>query len=185
VDKPLNAYAGYDPSSKFTLGMGFISQGVISGEIHTSPQPWEIYKLGKATVHFFRPDISNENPNSPPEWLAKIALYAPATVELKELVKSKDEQLRNLRKENAKMAEENSAMSTEMDTMRRIIASFSTTGKMPENLVPKKFDIADFIALSVPTLVGFYVADYSKFQPIVGIIFGLFVGAFLLYKRRV
>ena len=190
VEKRLDAYASHDPTSKFTLSIGPSSKGTISGKIRMLPD-WEIYKLGKVKVSLFKPDVPQEEgepqekENELPDCLAKLALYAPATVELKELMKSKDDQLQNLRKENADVHEKNSAMSTEMDTMRTIISTFSTTKKVPESFVPKKFDVADFIALSVPTLVGYYVAEYSKFQPIVGIIFGLFIGAFLLYKRRV
>jgi len=190
VEKPLNAYASHDPESKFTLSAGPSSQGTIHGRIRTLSD-CEVYRLGKVKVSLFKPDPlqeegePQEKESKLPECLAKLALYAPATVELKELMKNKDEQLQNLRKENANVHEENSSMSTEMDTMRTIISIFSTTKKVPEHFAPKKFDIADFIALSVPTLVGYYVADYSKFQPVVGIIFGLFIGAFLLYKRRV
>ena len=190
VEKPLNAYASHDPEGKFTLSAGPSSQGTIHGRIRMLPD-WEVYRLGKVKVSLFKPDAPQEEgelqeqEKKLPECLAKLALYAPATIELKELMKNKDDQLQNLRKENAKVHEENSSMSTEMDTMRTIISTFSTTKKVPEHFAPKKFDVADFIALSVPTLVGYYVADYSKFQPVVGIIFGLFIGTFLLYKRRV
>jgi len=188
VDKPLNAYASHDPEPKFSLIAGLTAKGTVYGRIRMLPD-YELYKLGKVKVSLFKPDPleegdETEEENKLPECLAKTVLYASATVELKELVKSKDEQNRNLRKENAKMAAENSAMSSEMDTMRTAMSKFSTTGKLPKSFAYQKFDLMDFVALSVPTLVGFYVADYSKFQPVVGVIFGLFVGAFLLYKRR-
>jgi hypothetical protein len=185
VDKPLNAYAAHEEGSKFSFGMGFLSQGVIGGTIHTMNQPWNIHNLGKVTVHLFHPDSPNDrgNPDQPPEYLAKIALFAPASVELKDLVKSKDEQLKEKDRKLSEMGRELSSMATERDGLRQAVKGFSTTGEIPDTMA-KRFDVMDFIAVSVPVLVGYYVADYSKMQPLVGIVFGLLLGAFLLYRRR-
>ncbi|MGB9774612.1 MAG: hypothetical protein ACPL4I_11415 [Bacteroidota bacterium] len=184
VDKPLNAYAANEPSSKFTLGMGFLSQGVITGVIHTFPQPWNIYKLGKVQVHLFKPDAASGGEQPLPTWLAKIALYAPASVELEQLVKSKDAQLREKDRKLAEMGQELSAMATERDALRRVLQGFMTTGELPESIRQKKLDIVDFAALALPTVLGYYTADYLKAQPIAGVVVGMLVGAFIIYKRR-
>ena len=185
VDKPLNAYAAHEEGSKFSLGMGYRCQGVVSGLIHTMGQPWNIHNLGKVTVHLFRPDDpgGGGDPDQPPEYLAKIALFAPASVELRDLVKSKDEQLKEKDRKLSEMGRELSSMATERDGLRQAVKGFSTTGEIPETMA-KRFDMMDFIAVSVPVLVGYYVADYSKMQPLVGIFSGLLLGAFLLYRRR-
>ena len=47
----------------------------------------------------------------------------------------------------------------------------------------KKFGIPDLVAIAVPTVVGYYVADYAKIHPVIGIFFGLMVGALLLSRR--
>lgn len=185
VDKPLNAYAANEPSSKFTLGMGFLSQGIITGAIYTFPQPWHIYRLGKVQVHLFTPDApSNEPKQHPPEWLAKIALFAPASVELEDLVKSKDAQLREKDRKLAEMGQELSAMATERDALRRVLQGFTTTGELPQNITPKKLDLVDFAVLALPTVLGYYIAEYLQAQPIAGVVVGMLVGAFIMYKRR-
>jgi hypothetical protein len=185
VDKPLNAYAAHEEGSKFSFGMGFLSQGVIGGVIHTMNQPWNIHNLGKVTVHLFRPDDPEGGGDSdqPPEYLAKIALFAPASVELKDLVKSKDEQLKEKDRKLSEMGRDLSSMATERDGLRQAVKGFSTTGEIPETMA-RRFDVMDFIAVSVPVLVGYYVADYSRTQPLIGVFSGLLLGAFLMYRRR-
>ena len=183
IDKPLNAYAAHDPSSKFTLSLGFLSQGVIEGSIRTFPQPWEISKLGKATVHLFLPDAeATEQPKMPPDYLAKIAVYASTNVEYRDLIKSKDTQLKEKDKKLSEMGQELSAMATEKDALLRAIQGFSETGKVPKVTI-KKFGIPDFVAITVPTLAGYYLSDYVKVEPLVGLFFGLMMGALLLYRR--
>jgi len=185
VDKPLNAYAVNEPAGKFTLSMGFLSQGVITGTIHTFPQPWHIYKLGRVHVHLFCPDAPANEPNKqPPEWMAKIALFAPASVELKDLLKSKDEQLREKDRKLSEMGQELSAMATERDALRRTLQGFMTTGDLPETVTPKKLDIMDFATLTVPTIVGYFIAEQTQTQPIIGVILGLLVGVYFVFRRR-
>ena len=187
VDKPLNNYAVHEPSSKFTLSMGFLSHGIITGVIETLPQRWEIYRIGKAYVHLFCPD-DPENPNSPiampKEWLAKLALYAPATVELENLIKSKDDQILELKRKNMEIGQELSAMATELDSMRMAVQGFSVTGKLPERMTPKKLDASDILTILFPTVVGYYLLDYLQAQPIIGVLLGLMIGIFILYRRK-
>lgn len=184
VDKPLNAYAAYDPQAKFTLGFGFLTQGVITGEIHSLPQPWQIYKLGKVYVHLFKPDAPQGEPvKNPPEALAKIALYAPATVELKEVLKGKDEQLKEKERELLKAGKERAANATKVDSLLTAVLGFSTRLKPEESLEGKKFDLMDFVTLAFPTLMGYLLAEYAGTPPIVGMFIGMFLGAYLVFRK--
>jgi len=54
---PLSEYAAVEPESKFTFGMGFLTQGIVTGELETFSEEWTIDKLGDCTVHMFRPDV--------------------------------------------------------------------------------------------------------------------------------
>jgi ribosomal silencing factor RsfS len=185
VDKPLNAYAAYDPQAKFTLGFGFLTQGVITGEIHTLPQPWQIYKLGKVHVHLFKPDtLKNESEENPPEHLAKLALYAPATVELTQIIKAKDEQLKEKQRELLKAGKEKSAQATLVDGLLTAIQAFTTKLKPEESVIGKGFDLMDFVTLALPTLLGYLIAENMGTNPLVGVFFGLFLGAYIIFRKR-
>jgi hypothetical protein len=184
VDKSLSEYAKHEPENKFTLGTGFLSKGVITGELHTLSQSWNVPKLGLVTVHFLIPDVpKGEAETQVPEWLAKIALFAPASVELNELIKSKDEQLKDKDRKLSDMGKDLSAMSTELDGMRRALKAFTTTGELPKFL-PKAFDIVDMVAMGLPTLVGYYIAEQVSGYPVVGVFVGLMLGALIVYRRR-
>jgi len=183
VDKPLNAYACYDPQAKFSLGFGFLSQGVITGEIHTFPQPWEIYRLGKVQVHLFKPDVPTDEPaKDPPEYLAKLALYAPATVELKSVIKAKDEQLKEKDRELLRVGKERAANATKVDSLLTAVQAF-TTKLSPEELQGRRMDMMDFILLALPTILCYLIADYMKAPPLAGVVLGLLLGAFLMARR--
>jgi ribosomal silencing factor RsfS len=185
VDKPLNAYAAYDPQAKFTLGFGFLTQGVITGEIHTLPQPWQIYKLGKVHVHLFKPDtLKNESEENPPEHLAKLALYAPATVELTQIIKAKDEQLKEKQQELLKAGKEKSAQATLVDGLLTAIQAFTTKLKPEEGVIGKGLDLMDFVTLALPTLLGYLIAENMGTNPLVGVFFGLFLGAYIIFRKR-
>jgi len=185
VDKPLNAYAAYDPQAKFTLGFGFLTQGVITGEIHTLPQAWQIYKLGKVHVHLFKPDtLKSESEENPPEHLAKLALYAPATVELTQIIKAKDEQLKEKQRELLKAGKEKSAQATLVDGLLTAIQAFTTKLKPEEGVIGKGFDLMDFVTLALPTLLGYLIAENMGTNPLVGVFFGLFLGAYIIFRKR-
>jgi hypothetical protein len=184
VDKPLSAYAAAEEKGKFTLGLGFQAKGVVSGELYTLPQPWVIHRVGKAWIHLFKPDAPGEPSEAAPEWLAKLALYAPAATELRALLRSKDEQLREKDRKLAEMGRELSAMATERDALRKAIQGFSTTGKLPESFAPKRLDLTDFAAVGLPTIVGYYIADQLKIQPVAGLAVGLIVGFLIISRRR-
>ena len=82
------------------------------------------------------------------------------------------------------MGHDLSAMGTNVESANRGIKAFQTTTKgKPGDFALRKFGIPDFVAVVVPTLVSYYVADYAKIQPIIGIFFGLMVGALLLSRR--
>jgi len=185
VDKPLSEFASHDPESKFTFGMGFLSQGVISGVINTLPQKWDIYKLGKVTVHLFLPDVPQSTPYKfPPEYLAKIALYVRSNVEIDHILKSMRDQLKEKDRELDQIQRDRSLMATEMDGQRTATRGFQTTkGKLPDFGV-KKFDMLDFIAFIFPTIGGYYVASLSVIEPIIGVFLGALFGAFLIFRRR-
>jgi hypothetical protein len=185
VSSPLSAYAAYDPQSKFTLGFGFLVQGVITGKMHTLPQPWQIYKLGKVQVHLFKPDTLNpeELESQPPEYLAKLALYAPATVELKQVIKAKDDLLKEKERELIKAGHERSVNATRTDALFTAIQGF-TTKFTPEELTGKGFDLMDFITIAFPTLLGYVIAEQLNTVPLVGVFLGLFIGAFFTFRRR-
>jgi len=184
IDKNLTEYAKHELEPKFTLGLGFLSKGVIEGQLHTLSQSWDVPKLGTVTVHFLIPDVpKGEAETQFPEWLAKFVLFAPASVELNELIKSKDEQLKDKDRKLSDMGKDLSAMSTELDGMRRALKAFTTTGELPKFL-PKAFDIVDMVAMGLPTMVGYYVAERVADYPVVGVFAGLMLGALIVYRRR-
>jgi len=186
VDKPLSAYAANEPSSRFTFGFGFLSEGIITGQIFTLPQPLEVYKLGKVHVHLFCPDDPEQNSDIEkiPTWLGKVAPYVPAIVEYKEQL-NMERQLR-IEKERQlrEMSLELSAAATERDALRRIVQSFSTTGDLPERLIPKRFDIMDFITMGLPTITLYVICESINAPPIIGVIMGMLIGAAFIFRRR-
>lgn len=184
VDKPLNAYAAHDPESRFTLGFGFLSQGVITGEIYTSPSKWQIYRLGKVYVHFFIPDVtSNEEAREPPEYLAKLALYAPATVEFHHLLKAKDQEVKEKERDRERMGKEIGTLATLVDSLVTAVKGFTTAMPPEKGLTRKKFDLIDFVTLALPTLFGYLFADYLALNPVIGMFGGMFLGAYIIFRK--
>ena len=189
ADKPLHDFAAHEPSNKFTLGFGFLSQGIITGQISTLPQPWNIYKLGKLQVHIFKPDLPASEPEKLPgadvtKCLAKLALYAPATVELKELLRSKDEQLKEKDRKLQEMGRDMSEAANERDVLRKAVQGFSTTGEVPESFAGKRFDLMDFVTLGLPTLLGYLIAEAFGLPPLAGVFLGMFIGAYFVFGRH-
>jgi hypothetical protein len=183
VDKPLNAYAAYDPQAKFTLGFGFLVQGVITGKIYTMPHMWELYRLGKVHVHLFKPDpVKEEQENSAPDWLAKLALYAPATVQLKQVLKAKDEELKEKDRELLKAGKERAANATKVDGLLTAIQGF-TTKLTPEGLEGKKFALGDFITVAFPTVLGYLIAEAAGVSPLAGTVIGMFLGGYIVFRK--
>ena len=183
VDKPLNAYAAYDPQAKFTLGFGFLVQGVITGKIYTMPHMWELYRLGKVHVHLFKPDpVKEEQENSAPDWLAKLALYAPATVQLKQVLKAKDEELKEKDRELLKAGKERAANATKVDALLTAIQGF-TTKLTPEGIEGKKFALGDFITVAFPTILGYLIAEASGASPLAGTVIGMFLGGYIVFRK--
>jgi hypothetical protein len=184
VDKPLSEYAAVDPESKFTFSMGFLSQGIVTGEIETFADPWTIRNLGECQVHLFKPDVMNPgNPSRPPEYLAKIALHAPSYVEAEEALKAKEEQITQLKRENQRMGEELGAATTHRDSLITATEGFMTKGEGMPPLTPRRFTMSDFIMLTAPTVIGYVAARYMGFELFYGVFIGLLAGSYLVYRR--
>lgn len=190
VDRSLSEFAVYSPTSKFSLSTGPQSQGVITGEMITVPQRWDIHLLGKVEVHLFRPDASEDVLDNSAavvnnlDVFAKIALNVLGTVNAKEELRSKDEQLKEKDNELRKMGQALAAASTERDAQRRAIQGFQVTTQTPDSVLYKKLDVIDLILIGAPVIVGFYFADLVGVQAVLGGVLGLFLGAFFVYRRH-
>jgi hypothetical protein len=103
---------------------------------------------------------------------------------LKDLLKSKDEQLREKDRKLMEMGQELSAMATERDALRRTLQGFSTTGELPDSLMPKRLDFTDFITLALPTAIAGFIARYANYETLVGALIGLLLGAYLVSRRK-
>lgn len=186
--KDLTSYASQEigSSTKFTFGLGFLSRGLITGAMTTLPQKWQVYRLGKVRVHLFCPDDPSDlEVKMPDEMIAKVAVYAPATVELNAMLRAKDEQLREKDRKIEEMGRQMSAMATELDAYRTIIRTFTTDGVSPkEIMMAKKLDAFDIITLIFPTAAGYYVAEFLEISPILGVFAGLFLGVALIFRRK-
>jgi hypothetical protein len=135
-------------------------------------------------VHLFKPDApKGESERNPPEHLAKLALYAPATVELTQIIKAKDELIKQKERELLKAGKERSAQATMVDGLLTAVQAFTTKLK-PEQIVGKGFDVIDFITLAFPTLLGYVIAENFGALPLIGVFIGLFLGAFIIFRRR-
>ena len=194
VDKPINAYAAYDPHSKFSLGFGFLTQGVITGVIHTVPTPYRIARLGKVQAHIFIPDVSEisevseisrkERGMEVPEYLAKLALYAPAYVELTEQLKAKDEMVKEAKRERQKADKQLAAHATLVDSLITAVQGFTTKFKPGQDLLTGKgFTLMDFITIAFPTAVGCLLSEHVGVPPIAGVLIGMLLGAFFVFRR--
>lgn len=185
VDKPLNAYAAYDPQAKFSLGFGFLAQGVITGVIYTLPTPYTIAKLGKVHVHVFIPDAPEDEPSVEiPEHLAKLALHAPAYVELSEQLKAKDEMLREAKRERQKVDKQLAAHATLLDSLITAVQGFTTKLRSGEGLIGgKPFDLMDFITIAFPTVLGCLIAEAADVPAVAGALMGLLIGGFFVFRR--
>jgi hypothetical protein len=232
---PLSEYAAVEPESKFTFSMGFLTQGIVTGELETFSEEWTIDKLGDCTVHLFKPDVYRfeggeseeaslidmledqvswltvrENPppveqvvaeikktaeqlrkvysknrvTAPPAYLAKIALHASSYVEAEEQLASKDDQITQLKRENAKMGTELSGKATEVDGLYTATKGFETEGGPAlTQLAPKRFGLNEFVFLFAPTVIGYIAARYWNFEPLYGVFAGLAAGAYLVSRR--
>lgn len=191
VEKSLSEYATPE-GNKFTLSFGFQSKGVILGGMSDEKEELNLPKigdldLGKFSLHYFVPDVrkdSEEKASEPPEYLKQIALYLPASLELNEELKSKDEQLRDKDRKLIEMGHELSAAATERDGFRLILKKLGI--RDPEKLLAsKKFDIIDLAVVSVPTIIGYFIVQSMGVIPIVGVFIGLISGAGLVaFFRR-
>ena len=185
VDKPLIDYAMHEDRGKFTLSTGLITRGVITGVIHSLPDPWVIPKIGKCTVHLFLPDVRRGQFTPPPPWLAKIALYAPSIVELNELLESKDETIADLRKLLADVSRQNASATTGRDALLKVISIFSTERKSPEveealgQALGEGYSITDALMIGGPAALGAYLANYYGYEWFYGLLAGLAAGYFL------
>ena len=185
---PLSEYAAVDPESKFTFGMGFLTQGIVTGELETFSEQWTIDKLGDCTVYLFKPDVykfdGKQEIVTPPAYLAKIALHASSYVEAEEQLSSKDDQITQLKRENARMGLELSGKATEVDGLYTATKGFTTEGggALPQ-LAPRRFGLNEFVFLFAPTVIGYIVARYWNFEPFYGVFVGLAVGAYLVSRR--
>jgi len=231
---PLSEYAAVDPTSKFTFSMGFLSQGIVTGEISTLSEPWVVHGLGECNVFLFKPDsraIADESELAQleadpevkavksmmgpgqafdilkpsikkyllkklgllssgavelPAYLAKLALHAPSYVEATELLRSKDEQITQLRRENAKIGSDLSASATFTDGLLTATEGFRTKEGGPEMAFtpPRRFGMAEFLFLFAPTLIGYYIGvRYLNLDPLYGMLVGLAAGSYLVWRR--
>lgn len=184
VDKPLNAYASYDPQAKFSLGFGFLTQGVITGTIYSIPVPYTIAKLGKVHAHIFIPDAPEGEPEKEiPEQLAKLALYAPAYVELTQQLKSKDEMIRELRRDREKTNKQLAIHAAALDSAATAVQGFTTKAKLGQMLMERGFDLMDFITVAFPTVIGCLVAEAVNVPAVAGSLIGLLIGGFFVFRR--
>jgi hypothetical protein len=186
IGKSLDGYAMHEPRSKLTLSWGFLSSGVITGQGRTETKELRLPKIGRFKLHFFNPDVhgGKEEEKEPPEYLKTVALLVPASLELNEELKSKDEQLRDKDRKLIEMGHELSAAATERDALRM---SMKKLGKHdPDKIAAdKKFDIIDLAVVSVPTLIGYFIVQSLGVIPIVGVFIGLLGGAGLVaFFRR-
>ena len=172
--------------------MGFLSQGIVTGEISMLSEPWVIHGLGECNVFLFKPDITHSsNPEDvkvveAPEYLAKLALHAPSYVEATELLRSKDEQITQLRRENAKIGGDLSASATFSDGLWTAVEGFRTKegGEIMPFTPPKRFGMAEFLFLFAPSLIGYYLTvRYLTIDSIYGMLAGLAAGCYLVWRR--
>jgi hypothetical protein len=117
--------------------------------------------------------------------LSHIALFVPATLNIKEQLRSKDVQLKEKDRELENMGRQLSAATTERDALRTAIKGFLTeSGKNIDAFLPKKLDILDTIFIALPTVIGAAVMGGLVNQPIVGTVIGLFVGMGFVFRRK-
>ncbi|MEM2512713.1 MAG: hypothetical protein QXU81_00110 [Candidatus Bathyarchaeia archaeon] len=187
IDKPLNNYAVHDPESKFSP-LGFLSQGVITGVMVTLPVRLDVYKIGKMWVHILIPD-DPLNPSAPltlpPQDVALLVAYAPAVVEFKEIIKSKDEQIRRAETQIAELTKQIDAMATKIDAYETIIHGYTESeGKSVVQPI-RKIDIVDLVIILLPAIFGFIIAESAGLTEnirLLGMIVGALIG--LLVARR-
>ncbi len=186
---PLNSYAGHEEERKFTFGMGFLSKGVVTGKMDSCSLPWNIPKHSKAMVHFLIPDASpsakDQEVHIKQEELASLVLFAPANVEIDAKLKALNAIIKDQEKQIRDGEHEKSAMRTEVDTSRRIMANFSAeNGEPPKPLKPMHFDIPDLLAIILPATFSYFVAEQMQVHPLIGVIIGMVAGSLIAYARR-
>lgn len=190
VAKSLNEYATPE-GNKFTLSFGFQSKGVIMGDISDEKNTLHLpaigdLKLGRFKLHYFVPDVRadlDEKPVEPPEYLARIALYVPASLELNEQIRSLNEQIRDKDRKMKEIADDLSAAATERDSLRIILQGFGW--KDPQKALQKKrLDVLDLFLFLVPATFGYFVAQSMNVLPYAGMIAGLLGGSALVMLLR-
>ena len=186
VKSPLTEFAAHEEGSKFSLSVGPTSQGIITGHMTTLPTRWELPRLGKCTVHMFKPDPlkTSEETTEAPSYLAQLALFAPALVETEELLKSKDDQLKEKDRVAGELRKQLSAKTVAEDAAKSAMSAFSPSGQPVESLIPKRIDVVDIISLLLPTILGYYGTVQAKVEPTLGVILGLLIGIYFVYRRH-
>jgi len=188
---PLNQYASNEEEVKFSFGFGHESKGTIGGSLHSLPHRWDIklrenpegeLSLGKCYVHLFKPyDRRNkEDEVKPPEYLAKIALYAPIAVESKELWKSMERRLEQKDHNISKLTEENERLSALADTYKSMLSEGEAAQVSPK---AGGFGVVHGLLLGIPAAIGYFLANYLGYDVTYGVVGGLIAGAVLLYWR--
>jgi hypothetical protein len=134
----------------------------------------------------FKPDPlkASEETTEAPAYLAQLALFAPALVETEELLKTKDDQLKEKDRVAGKLRHELSAKTVTDDAVKTTVSAFSPTGEPVQSLVPKKLDVVDMISLLLPTILAYYATVQAKVEPAVGVILGLLIGIFFVFRRQ-
>lgn len=191
VSQPLNAYAHHEPESKFSLGFGFQSKGIVTGVLNTCGKDWDIPQIGKATVHFFVPDVSEaekkgENDISDDAYknIARFALYGVASIDMHEQVKFLEAEVKQDQKEKQELGRELSARSRELNEYKTLVKKMSPNEKFPKNAFGSKFDVLDLILFFIFGITGVLLAPQGGVEPVVGVIFGMLGAGVIVFKRR-
>ena len=194
VDKPITELGTREMGEKetgwkFSFSAGIVSKGMITGRMYTLPEPIILPKVGrvkihgKFNVHIFLPDAGRGDTfTPPPEWLGKLVLYIPSIVEMNELLESKDEIIKDLRRMVGEVGEEVSRAATRRDAAVKALKGLTMEQGGPEE--EEELGVEDIAIIGGPAAIAAYIAHYLGYEWIYGAIAGLVLGYFLYRRRR-
>jgi hypothetical protein len=192
VSKSLEYFASHDEQSKNTISFGPVTEHFVDGRMDSLPgvvKPPDRYRqFGPFSIHMYLPfEGIAEKPTAEQEAkavevmtslsaLGAIIAYIPSALSIKNLLKVKDEEIKNVNRENHELQKRIGALSAELNLARFTLGSLQPDGGKPWNISSSHFRAVDLAVQMVCLVVFAAVFGFLGGPSFVGVCLAL-VGA--------
>ena len=205
TSKSITEFAMHDPhGSGFSFTLGPVRKGVIDGAIQTLPGNFSIFGFGKVKIHIFKPfdptkadmiegDAKKDDKGKVLESLfekfsnlAMIVQAIPNALDVRQHVKSLNEQLKDKDIALEEMSADLTKKAVTVDRLTRAVKGFQTEGGNPVEVTPKNFDGIDVLIIIFGAVlgVGGGIALGGAVGGLAGVIVGLIPSLLVVFKRH-